>query len=426
MQRVLGIILAGGSGDRLSILSQERAKPAVPFAGKYRIIDFALSNCVNSGVFNVAVLTQYNPRSLMEHIGIGRPWGLDRTHGGARLLQPYRGREGGDWYRDTGDAVHQNLYFIQEQRCDQVLILAGDHVYTMRYDVMINYHRQRSADVTVGVVEVAPEETSRFGIVTLDHMNRLKEFQEKPKSSKSNLGSMGIYVFEKETLLQVLDEAGGKDSGTDFGGDIIPQMLGKHKVYGYKHQSYWRDVGTIQAYWQTSMDLIVDLPPLNLYDPELTIMTSGENAAPVKAGPNAQISRSLICDGCIINGEVRNSILSPGVYVEEGARILDSVVFNDTVIGRGAIIEKSIVDKSCWIGPGCHIGFGDDFTPNTEEPQRLSSGITLVGKGARVPEGVKVGRNCKIGVWVEPGDFEGHIVASGASIDRKSPRRFHV
>lgn len=426
MQRVLAIILAGGSGDRLSLLSQERAKPAVPFAGKYRIIDFALSNCVNSGIFNVAVLTQYNPRSLMEHIGIGRPWGLDRGQGGARLLQPYRGREGGDWYHDTGDAVYQNLYFIQEQRCDQVLILAGDHVYTMRYDVMINFHRQRNADVTVGVVEVAPEETSRFGIVILDHMHRIKDFKEKPKDAPSNLASMGIYVFEKEMLIQALESAAGKGAGTDFGGNIIPQMLGKYKVYGYKHQSYWRDVGTIEAYWKTSMDLIVDLPPLNLYDPELAIMTSGESNAPVKAGPNAQISRSLVCNGCIINGEVRNSILSPGVYVEEGASIMDSVVFNDTVIGRGAVVDRSILDKNCWIGPGCRIGVGSDFTPNQEEPERLNCGITLIGKGARIPEGARIGRNSKIGCWVEPSDFEGEFVPSGASVNRKSPRRFHI
>jgi len=352
MERVLAIILAGGTGNRLSILSEERAKPAVPFAGKYRIIDFVLSNCVNSGIYNVGVATQYNPRSLMEHIGVGRPWGLDRSHAGARLLQPYRGREGGDWYRDTGDAVFQNLYFIAEQKVDQVLILAGDHIYTMRYDVMLNFHRQRNADVTIGLVEVDPEETSRFGIVTLDHMNRVREFKEKPKVSDSNLASMGIYIFNKETLIEVMERMGGKETLSDFGGDIIPSMVGKYKVYGVKVQSYWRDVGTIEAYWKASMDLIVDLPPLNLYDPELTIMTAVETSPPVKIGPYAKINRSLLCNGCIINGEVKNSILSPGVYVEEGARVEDSVVFFDSVIGRGAVVEKSIIDKQCWVGPG--------------------------------------------------------------------------
>lgn len=426
MQRVLAMILAGGTGNRLSILSEERAKPAVPFAGKYRIIDFVLSNCVNSGIFNVAVATQYNPRSLMEHIGIGRPWGLDRSHGGARLLQPYRGREGGDWYRDTGDAVYQNLYFVEEQKVDQVIILAGDHVYTMRYDVMLNFHRQRNADVTIGLVEVAPEETSRFGIVILDHMNRIREFQEKPKVSTSNLASMGIYIFNKDTLIEVMERLGGKDTGSDFGTDIIPGMVGKYKVYGVKVQSYWRDVGTIEAYWKASMDLIVDLPPLNLYDPELTIMTAVETSPPVKIGPHSQVHRSLVCNGCIINGTVKNSILSPGVYVEEGARVEDSVIFFDSVIGRGAVVEKSIIDKQCWIGPGAHIGYGGDYTPNHDEPEHLNCGITLVGKGARVPEGAKIGRNCKIDCWVELDDFKSDFVASGSSINKKTPRRFRV
>lgn len=426
MERVLAMILAGGTGDRLSLLSQERAKPAVPFAGKYRIIDFTLSNCVNSGIYNVAVLTQYNPRSLMEHIGIGHPWGLDRSHSGARLLQPYRGREKGDWYRDTGDAVYQNLYFVAEQRVDQVLILSGDHIYIMRYEPMINFHRQRNADVTVGVVEVAPEETSRFGMVTLDHMNRIKAFQEKPAFATSNVGSMGIYIFNKETLIEVLEGMASKEVGSDFGRDIIPSMLSKYKVYGYKLLGYWRDVGTVEAYWKASMDLIVDLPPLNLYDPELPVRTAGEAAAPVKTGPHAQISRSLVCNGCIVNGQVRNSILSPGVYVEEGAFVMDSIIFNDTVIGRGAVVEKSIIDKNCWVGPGCYIGYGSDFTPNQQEPQYLDSGITVVGKGARIQEGIRIGRNCKIGCWVEPEDFDSDFIPSGASVEKKTPRRFRV
>ncbi|MBI4287552.1 MAG: glucose-1-phosphate adenylyltransferase [Chloroflexi bacterium] len=426
MQSTLAMILAGGSGDRLSLLCEERAKPAVPFAGKYRIIDFALSNCVNSGIFDVALLTQYNPRSLVDHIGIGRPWGLDRTRSGVRLLQPYKSRSASDWYRDTGDAVYQNLYFVDEQRADEVLILAGDHVYTMRYDLMVNFHRQRNAAVTVGVVEVAPEETSRFGILTLDHMNRIKDFEEKPKVAKSNLGSMGIYVFNKQVLMQVLEQVGGNGHGTDFGGHIIPSMLGKYNVYGYKMQGYWRDVGTIEAYWKTSMDLITDLPPLNLYDPELAVMTAEESNAPVKTGPNSRISRSLVCNGCIVNGEVRNSILSPGVYVEEGAQVIDSVIFGDCVIGRGAVVQKTIVDEHSQIGAGAHVGCSDDLTPNQEEPQKLNCGINVVGIGSRIPEGAKIGRNCKIGCWVEPGDFDSEFTPSGGSVKRRTPRRFHA
>lgn len=426
MSGTLAMILAGGSGDRLSVLCEERAKPAVPFAGKYRIIDFALSNCVNSGIYNVALLTQYNPRSLADHIGIGRPWGLDRNRGGARLLQPYKSRNGSDWYRDTGDAVYQNLYFVEEQRADDVVILAGDHIYTMRYDLMVNFHRQRNAAVTVGVVEVPMEETSRFGILTLDHMHRVKNFEEKPKAATSNVASMGIYVFNKEVLMQVLERMGGNGHGTDFGGDIIPSMLGKYNVYGYKMQSYWRDVGTVGAYWKASMDLIADLPPLNLYDPELAIMTAEDSNPPVKSGPRSRISRSLVCNGCIINGEVRNSILSPGVYVEEDARVIDSVVFGDTVIGRGAVVEKAIVDEHSQVGAGCQLGLGDENTPNQEEPQRLNCGITVVGRGAKIPDGAKVGRNCKIGCWVEGGDFESDCVPSGGAVKRRNPKRFHI
>lgn len=426
MLRVLALILAGGTGDRLSILSAERAKPAVPFGGRYRIIDFALSNCVNAGIYNVGVITQYNPRSLSEHIGIGRPWGLDRGEGGLRLLQPYRGRSKGGWYRDTGDAVYQNLYFVAEQKVDQVLILGGDHIYTMRYDHMITSHRQRDADITVGVAEVAPSEVSRFGIISLDHMDRVTGFEEKPAQSNSTMASMGIYVFNKDVLVSCLEATAGKEKPSDFGGDIIPRVIGKYNIFGCRFQGYWRDVGTIEAYWQAHMDLIVDLPPFNLYDPEMAIYTAKERRPPAKIGPRAQVARSLISHGCIINGEVRNSVLSPGVYVEEGARVLDSIILDDSFVGRDAIVDRCIVDKDCWLGPGCHIGYGDDYTPNQQEPEHLNSGITLVGKGAKIRAGSKIGRNCRIGCAVELDDFDSDFIPSGATLERKTPKRYRV
>lgn len=428
MNRVLAMILAGGSGDRLSILSAERAKPAVPFGGKYRIIDFALSNCANSGVYKVGILTQYNPRSLAEHIGVGRPWDLDRgLLKGMMLLQPYLSRSGRDWYKGTADAIHQNLYFVEEQRIDEVLILAGDHVYIMRYDYMISSHRQRNADITIGVAEVPWEEAPRFGTVMLDHSERVVGFEEKVKQPKSNLASMGIYVFSKHALMECLEEDAHRENSThDFGKDILPLALGKYQIYGYRFRGYWRDVGTVESYWQANMDLIVDLPQLNLYDPETTVRSVPLNASPAKIGPRAQISRSLICDGAIINGRVENSVISPGVYVEEGAYIKDSVIFSSTIISRDSFVHRAIIDKQVWVGPVCHIGWGEDYSPNAEEPNYLYTGITVVGKGAKVPPGTKIGRNCRIGCWVEKDDYPSDFIPSGASMDRKTPRRFRV
>jgi len=423
MNRVLAMILAGGASERLSILSAERAKPAVPFGGKYRIIDFTLSNCASSGICNVAVLTQFNPRSLAQHIGVGRPWDLDRATGGVVLLQPFLSRSTRDWYRGTADAVYQNLYYVEDQKVDEVLILSGDHIYTMRYDHMIYTHRNRQADVTVAVTEVPLSEVSRFGIITLDHNERLINFQEKPKSSKSNLASMGIYVFDKNVLINSLEEyAQGKD-GHDFGQDILPGIIGKHKVYGYRFRGYWRDVGTIESYWQANMDLIADLPDLNLYDTLAAVRTSHHDRPPVKLGPNAQIIKSLVSNGAIVNGRVERSIIFPDVFIEDNAVVRDSIVFDDATVSKDAIVDKSIVDKQVWINQDSHIGYGDDFTPNKEETDNLNTGITVVGKGARIPAGIKIGHNCKIGCWVDSADFPSQNVPSGESVDSKRPRR---
>jgi glucose-1-phosphate adenylyltransferase len=415
MNKVLALILAGGEGKRLSVLAHGRAKPAVPFAGKYRIIDFTLSNCVNSGINTVAVIPQYNPRSLARHIGVGKPWDLDRAVGGIALLSPFVSTNGEmHWYRGTAEAVYQNLGFIQDSRVDEVLILSGDHVYTMHYEEMIKFHRQQEAETTIAVTEVPLAEVNRFGIVTLDH-NRVIAFAEKPLQSKSNLASMGIYIFNKDILSKVLEDAHRRGL-QDFGSQIIPGAINKYRIFGYKYQGYWRDVGTIEAYWQANMDLIMDLPPFNLYEPGSQVKTPSVDMPPVKLGPEAQVNRSLVSNGCIINGSVFNSVLSPHVYVEAGAQVIDSIVFDDTIIAKDAVIHRSIIDKECHVAQGCCIGYGDDYGPNKDEPVYLNCGITVVGKGARLPPGLKVGRNCRIDSEIQESDFPTLFVPSGSSV----------
>ncbi len=416
MKKVLALILAGGEGKRLSVLAHERAKPAVPFGGKYRIIDFTLSNCVNSGIDRVAVIPQYNPRSLARHIGVGKPWDLDRVIGGITLLYPFVSTNGDmHWYQGTADAVYHNLQFIQDNHVDELLILSGDHVYTMHYEEMIEFHRQQGADITIGMTEVPWNETNRFGIVALDNNNRVAAFEEKPTQSKSNLASMGIYVFNREILFKVLEDAHHRGL-QDFGSQIIPEAIAKYQIHGYRYQGYWRDVGTIEAYWQANMDLVVDLPPFNLYDRETEVRTLSVDMPPVKLGPKAQINRSLVSNGCIINGHVFNSVLSPHVYVEEGAHVMDSIIFHDTTIAQDAVVHRSIIDKECYIGSGCWMGCGEDYTPNKDEPDYLNSGITVIGKGARLPQGLRVGRNCKIDPGVKESDFSNLSIPSGSSV----------
>ena len=419
VKRVLAIVLAGGEGERLSILSGVRAKPAVPFGGKYRIIDFTLSNCVNSDIDNVVVLTQYNPRSLNDHIGAGRPWDLDRNAGGIRLLQPYiaRGRPS-EWYSGTADAVLQNIETIRQQPGDVVLVLAGDHIYKMDYQPFVQAHRRRRADVTIAVKRVPIGEASRFGILALDDEDRVVEWQEKPRQPKSDLASLGIYVFSKKALLAWLDE-----SRSDFGRDVIPAMLaGEARVYGFRFDGYWQDVGTVDSYWQANMDLLDDHPALDLYDKEWLIHTRSEERAPARIGPTANVHRSLISHGCLISGTVERSVLSPGVRVDPGAVVRDSIVMFDTVIRAGAVVDRAIIDKEVSVGPNAVIGMGTDFdTANRQEPERLSTGITVVGKRALIPAGVRVGRNVKIMGDVRSADFGGRrTVSSGSTVE---PRR---
>ncbi|HEY8869257.1 MAG TPA: sugar phosphate nucleotidyltransferase [Candidatus Limnocylindrales bacterium] len=421
MKRTMAVILAGGEGERLSILSSVRAKPAVPFGGKYRIIDFSLSNCVNSQIDDVIVLTQYNPRSLNDHIGLGRPWDLDRNTGGVKLLQPYiaRGRVA-EWYRGTADAVLRNLSDVEHNSSDTILVLAGDHVYKMDYAPFVQAHRRHRADVTIAVRRVPIAEASRMGILALDETNRVTEWQEKPKQPKSDLASMGVYVFSKGALRRWLSE-----DRIDFGANVIPAMLdGGARVFGYRFDGYWQDVGTIQSYWEANMALLEDEPELDLNDKEWLIHTRSEERAPAHVGSTAQVHRSLISHGCRIAGTVVNSVLSPGVRVDVGAVVRDSIVMFDCVIRPGAVVDRAILDKEVVVGQGAIVGFGPDFdTPNRQEPGRLSTGITVVGKRSVIPRGTRIGRNVKIGGAVRAGDFPSRIVRTGSSVDPVARKR---
>ncbi len=423
MKRTMAVILAGGEGERLSILSSVRAKPAVPFGGKYRIIDFSLSNCVNSEIDNVVVLTQYNPRSLNDHIGLGRPWDLDRNKGGVKMLQPYiaRGRLA-EWYRGTADAVLQNINVIEHDPADTVVVLAGDHIYKMDYQPFIAAHRARRADVTIAVRRVPLADATRMGILAMDETNRVTEWQEKPKQPKSDLASMGVYVFTKRALRRWLSE-----SRTDFGGNVIPAMIdGGARVFGYHFNGYWQDVGTIQSYWEANMALLEDAPELDLYDKGWLIHTRSEERAPAIVGPTSQVHRSLISHGCVINGTVVNSVLSPGVRVEVGAVVRDSIVMFDSVIRSGAVVDRAILDKEVVVGPGAIVGEGTDLsTPNRQEPARLFTGITVVGKQSVVPRGVRIGRNVKIGGNVRSTDYPTRVVKSGSTVERREEAAPH-
>lgn len=417
---VLTLILAGGEGSRLSILGEKRAKPAVPFGGKYRIIDFALSNAVNSGLYRVAVLTQYRPHSLMQHIGIGDPWDLDRRRpDGVQIWQPYRGRHDQDWYRGTSDALYQNRTFIHEDGSDITLVLSGDHIYKQDYRELLNYHRSKGADLTVAVMHVRPDEVHRFGIMSVDDNHRITRFAEKPKQSESTLASMGIYVFNTDFMLRRLEEDALDDSSAhDFGKSIIPRMVENDNVFAYPFKGYWVDVGTISAYWETSLELLAAQPALDLNDTEWVVHTRSEERPPVRFGPSGDVQNSLISNGCVINGTVINSVLSPGVQVEQGAVVRDSVIMNDTIIRAGAQIERCVMDKEIMIGAGARLGYGDDNTPNQLEPGNIHAGITIVGKRAHVPDNAVIGRNCRIDGDVTQEDFERLEIPSGATVSR--------
>ncbi|MFN8121661.1 MAG: glucose-1-phosphate adenylyltransferase [Thermoleophilia bacterium] len=406
---VVVVILAGGQGERLSILSAHRAKPAVPFAGKYRIIDFALSNCVNSELYDLLVLTQYRPVSLHDHIGTGKPWDLDRSQSiGVRLISPYLGRRGAGWYRGTADAVYQNIQELQELNSEHVMILGGDHIYSMNYREMIDQHIKRNADCTIALQRVPIEEAHRFGLAKTDKTGRITEWLEKPKKPETDLASLGFYIFRTDTLIsRLMEDAETEGSKKDFGGDVVPRMIADgDRVFAHRFDGYWRDVGTIQSYFDCNMELLEPEPEMDLSDRGWLIHTKSEERPPGYVGSQAVVRKSLVSHGCRIEGVVERSVLSPGVIVKPGAVVRDSIVMFDSVIESGAVLDHVIVDKEAIIGRDAQIGMGDDMTtPNELEPGRLNTGITLVGKRAVVPAGAHVGRNCRIDPDVQEKDF---------------------
>jgi glucose-1-phosphate adenylyltransferase len=409
------VILAGGEGSRLGVLTAKRAKPAVPFGGKYRIIDFTLSNCVNSGLFDIMLLTQYRPHSLNEHIGVGRPWDLDRSFtGGIRIYQPYKGRADTDWYVGTADAIQQNFSFLKEGRPDYVLVLAGDHIYEMNYARLIAFHQQNAADLTIATLRVSMDEASRMGILATDANFRVTQFVEKPKNPPGNLASMGIYVFNLEVLDKMLrEDAQRPDSSHDFGKDIIPRMVTTGmRVFAYPFSGYWVDVGTIDAYWRTHMDLVKFPAPLDLNDRTWIIHTRSEERPPVLIQSGATVRDSLITDGSVIatGAVVERSVLSPGVYVGPEAVVRESIILTDASIEGGARVERCIIDKQVTIGHNACVGRID--------PNARDLGITTVGKSAQIAGGVVIGRGVTIGPNVMPEDIPPRGLEDGARIEK--------
>ena len=414
-KEMIAMLLAGGQGSRLGVLTQKVAKPAVSFGGKYRIIDFPLSNCINSGVDTVGVLTQYQPLRLNTHIGIGIPWDLDRNVGGVTILPPYEKSKGSDWYTGTANAIFQNLEYMETYNPDYVLILSGDHIYKMDYEVMLEYHKANNADVTIAAMPVPIEEASRFGIVITDENNRITEFEEKPANPRSNLASMGIYIFSwpalKEALLALSEEP-----GCDFGKHVIPYCHGRgERIFAYEYNGYWKDVGTLGSYWEANMELIDIIPEFNLYEEYWKIYTRSDIIPPQYIAPEAVIDRSIIGEGTEIYGEVHNSVIGAGVTIEAGAVVRDSIVMRNSVVGAGAKVDKAIVAEDTTIGAGAELGVGE-YAPSTYDPKVYQFDLVTIGEHSVIPENVKIGKNTAISGVTVLEDYPDGLLASGDSI----------
>jgi glucose-1-phosphate adenylyltransferase len=409
------VILAGGEGSRLGVLTAKRAKPAVHFAGKYRIIDFPLSNCVNSGIFDVMILAQYRPQSLIEHVGSGAPWDMNRDFtGGVKILSPYKARNDSDWFIGTANAVQQTFTFIKKDNPDLILILSGDHIYTMDYEPMISFHMDQQADLTMATFRVPIEEASRFGILAVNSKYKVTSFLEKPANPPSNLANMGVYLFKRELLDQILWEDHQRtDSSHDFGKDIIPQLIkSKARVFAFPYTGYWMDVGTVSSYWQAHMDLLSPSPPLKLYNRGWVIHTRNEERPPARFPATAHIYASMICDGCFIEAgaRVESSVLSPGVIVRAGAVVRESIVSTDCVIESGAVVERAVIDKRAHVEQNARVGWGI-------ADQRIS--IALVGKNSTVPAGYIIEPEAEVSTDVIASDYDGKTVRTGQTIQTR-------
>ncbi|MBE5921215.1 MAG: glucose-1-phosphate adenylyltransferase [Lachnospiraceae bacterium] len=411
-KEMIAMLLAGGQGSRLGVLTSKVAKPAVAFGGKYRIIDFPLSNCINSGVDTVGVLTQYQPLRLNAHIGIGIPWDLDRNIGGVTILSPYEKSQGSDWYTGTANAIFQNLDYMESYNPEYVLILSGDHIYKMDYEVMLDYHKANNADVTIAAMPVPLEEASRFGIVITDEDNRITDFQEKPEVPKSNLASMGIYIFNwkvlREALITLKDQP-----GCDFGKHVIPYCFGKDdRIFAYEYNGYWKDVGTLSSYWEANMELIDIIPVFNLYEEFWRIYTKSDTLPPQYIAPGAVIEKCILGEGTDIRGAVRNSVLGCGVTIEEGAEVVDSIIMQNTVIKKGTKVTKAIIAENVVIGENCELGVGE-YAPSKLSEKVYAADLVTIGENTVIPDGVKIGKNTAIMGVTSAEDYTNGVLESG-------------
>ena len=417
-KEMIAMLLAGGQGSRLGVLTEKVAKPAVAFGGKYRIIDFPLSNCINSGIDTVGVLTQYQPLRLNTHIGIGIPWDLDRTEGGVTVLPPYEKSTNSEWYTGTANAIYQNMEYMEQYHPDYVLILSGDHIYKMDYEVMLDFHKANKADVTIACMPVPMEEASRFGIMVTDENARITEFEEKPEHPSSNLASMGIYIFSwnamKDALIALKDQ-----NGCDFGKHILPYCKEKgERLFAYEYNGYWKDVGTLGSYWEANMELIDIVPEFNLYEEFWRIYTKGDIIPPQYIASEAVVNRCLIGEGAEIYGEVHNSVIGPNVVIGRGSIVRDSIIMRNSVVGENVTMDKAIIAEDVTIGSNVVIGFGEE-AENVLKPSVYAFGLATIGEHSVIPNNVKIGKNTAISGVTTLEDYEGGILPGGQVIEAK-------
>ena len=418
---MIAMLLAGGQGSRLGVLTADVAKPAVSFGGKYRIIHFPLSNCINSAVDTVGVLTQYQPLRLNTHIGIGIPWDLDRNVGGVSILPPYEKSTSSEWYTGTANAIYQNLRYMEQYNPDYVLILGGDHIYKMDYEVMLDFHKANNADVTLATIPVPLEEASRFGVVITDEHKKIQEFEEKPEHPRSNLASMGIYIFSwpvlREALLKLKDQP-----ACDFGKHIIPYCHEQGKrIFAYEYNGYWKDVGTLGSYWESNMELIDLIPVFNLYEEFWKIYTKSDRIPPQYIAKDAVVDKAIIGEGCEIYGEVHNSVIGCGVTIEKGAVVRDSIIMSSTTIGAGTTVDKSIIAEGVTVGKNCELGIGEE-KENKVKPSVYAFGLVTIGEDSVIPDGVKIGKNTAISGITEPADYPNGLLDGGETLIKVGDR----
>ena len=417
-KEMIAMLLAGGQGSRLGVLTEKVAKPAVAFGGKYRIIDFPLSNCINSGIDTVGVLTQYQPLRLNTHIGIGIPWDLDRNEGGVTVLPPYEKSTSSEWYTGTANAIFQNMDYMEQYNPDYVLILSGDHIYKMDYEVMLDFHKANKADVTIACMPVPIEEASRFGIMVTDDIGRITEFEEKPEHPSSNLASMGIYIFSwpalKEALMSLKDQ-----NSCDFGKHVLPYCKEKgERLFAYEYNGYWKDVGTLGSYWEANMELIDIIPEFNLYEEFWKIYTKGGIIPPQYISADAVTDRCLIGEGAEIYGEIHNSVIGPNVVIGKGSVIRDSIIMRNSTIGEGVQMDKAIIAEDVTIGNNVVLGCGEE-APNVLKPAVYAFGIATVGERSVIPDNVRIGKNTAISGITVPEDYPDGELAGGQVITAK-------